>query len=95
MSLSLAMPMALGCGDDDDDDAYCGDGIVQADDGEACDDGDDNGSDGRCGKDCQFNEGFCTVDSASVCASFECGEVQTDDSCGRMAPSSPSSPSPA
>lgn len=85
LSLSLAMPMALGCGDDDDDDAYCGDGIVQADDGEACDDGDDNGSDGRCGKDCQFNEGFCTVDSASVCASFECGEVQTDDSCGRMA----------
>ena len=34
----------------------CGDGIRQS--GEQCDDGEDNGPDGACSENCQFNENF-------------------------------------
>lgn len=76
--------LSAACGDEDDTDPYCGDGIVQFDEGEWCDDGSDNGPNGRCSDECRFNVGACNLDDALVCRG-KCGTFVTADSCGQLA----------
>ncbi len=60
---------------------YCGDGHVDADGGEACDDGNVESGDG-CSADCQNETGFsCIIEyGKSVCTSIACGNgtLETD-----------------
>ncbi len=48
----------------------CGDGLVSANDGEVCDDGNEHNGDG-CDENCEIEEGFeCRGMSPSVCDSY-------------------------
>ena len=63
---------------------YCGDGIVQADQGEKCDEGTFQGSPG-CSKDCLAMDATCTCTpgKACVCQTPKCGDgiVQVGEEC--------------
>lgn len=83
--LSFALACAVGLtacdGAKESEEPACGDGIVQPERGEECDNGAKNGDDGACLADCTLAS-KCAIDETSACADVECGVVQAVDACG-------------
>ena len=63
------------CTEQDGQITYCGDGILQAGEGEACDDENTNNQDG-CSATCEVEEGYLCQGSPSVCTPI-CGDGRT------------------
>lgn len=59
----------------------CGDGILQANSGEECDDGPLNNDDGPCRIDCTLASN-CAVNMNLACIDVQCGDFKVADSCG-------------
>lgn len=85
LCLSLALVCAVGLtacnGTEESEEPACGDGIVQPERGEECDNGAHNGDNGSCLADCTLAS-KCAIDETIACADVECGVVQVVDACG-------------
>ncbi len=65
-----------------EDEPACGDGILQVDRGEQCDDGPRNSDEGPCRVDCTLSSS-CGVQMDLACLDAECGAVEAVDTCGQ------------
>ena len=86
LSLAISVWGSLGlaaCGDEESAEPACGDGIVQPERGEQCDDGPLNSDRGPCRVDCKLASN-CALQEDLACHNVECGEIQAVDSCGHI-----------